>query len=187
MIITPFWTLQSKEISEKLWLPTKIDCVDSVLNSSNESSKGTQMGKSWFSIKKKHPLKKNSLMTSFQLSQFSLPNSMDSEVTPLKRKSKKKPEEKKTEKAIKTLKMRLFPSEQEKNLLKPMFEQFRWYYNSTVSIFYKHYGWDKILDKNKYSNYSIRDIIRKYEYKEDIVDTYLVYWANQLLVSILEK
>jgi putative transposase len=66
--------------------------------------------------------------------------------------------------------MRLFPSEEEKNLLKPMFEQFRWYYNSTVSIFYKHYGWDKILDKKEYFKYTIRDIIRKYEYREDIVD-----------------
>ena len=38
-VLTPFWTSQSKEISEKLWLPTKIDCVESVLNSSFESSK----------------------------------------------------------------------------------------------------------------------------------------------------
>ena len=66
--------------------------------------------------------------------------------------------------------MRLFPSEEEKDLLKTMFEQFRWYYNATISIFYKHYGWNKILDKEKYSNYTIRDIVRKYEYKEDIVD-----------------
>ena len=78
-VLTPFWTSHSKEISEKLWLPTKIDCVDSVLNLSSESLKAP-MGKSWFSIKKKHPQKKNSLMTSFQSSQFSLPDSMDSEV-----------------------------------------------------------------------------------------------------------
>ena len=30
--LTPFWTSQSEEISKSLWLPTKIDCVGSVLS-----------------------------------------------------------------------------------------------------------------------------------------------------------
>lgn len=97
-------------------------------------------------------------MTSFQLSQFSLPDSMDSEVTPSKRKSKKKPKKEKTEKSIKTIKMRLFPSEEEKNILQPMFDQFRWYYNATLSIFYKHYGYENILNKSKYSKYTSKKI-----------------------------
>jgi len=69
----PFWTSQSKVISESLWSPIKIDYVDSVLNLSKESLKNTPMGKSWFSIKKKHPQNKNSQMTSFQSLQYSLP------------------------------------------------------------------------------------------------------------------
>ena len=127
-VLTPFWTPQSKEISEKLWLPTKIDCVDSVLSLSSESLKAP-MGKSWFSIKKKHPQKKNSLMTFFQSSQFSLPDSMDSEVTQLKTKYGKPPPV-----PLKTLKLRLFPNQEEEKKLQMMFEQYRWYYNATVSL-----------------------------------------------------
>jgi putative transposase len=37
-----------------------------------------------------------------------------------------------------------------------------------LTITYNHYGYDKILDKKKYSNYSIRDLMRKYEYTEEI-------------------
>ena len=163
-VLTPFWTTQSKEISEKLWLPTKIDCVDSVLNLSSESSKA-QMGRSWFSIKKKHPQKKNSLMTSFQSSQFSLVDSMDSEAIQLKSKLKKQPPI-----HLKTLKIRLFPTPVEKEKLHLMFDQFRWYYNSTLNIVYNHYGYDKITDIKKYSNITIRDLIRKYKYTENRVD-----------------
>ena len=88
-VLTPFWTQQSKDVSEKLWLPTEIDCVDSVLTSSQISSLHTPMGKSWFSITKKHPQNKNSLMTSFQSSQFSHPESMDLEGTKIKKKQLK--------------------------------------------------------------------------------------------------
>jgi len=164
--LIPFWNMQSKEISKKLWLPTKIDYVDSVLTSSKTSFQTSQMGKSWFSIEKKLPLKKNLLMTSFQLSQFSLPDSMDSEVVNSKIKSENKQKE---EKKIKTLKFRIFPSEKEKKEIQLMFDQFRWYYNSSLTIFYLHYGYDKILNKKKYSNTSFRDILRKYRYEENII------------------
>ena len=160
-VLTPFWTSQSKEISEKLWLPTKIDCVDSVLNLSSESLKAP-MGKSWFSIKKKHPQKKNSLMTSFQSSQFSLPDSMDSEVIQSKtRYGKPAPP------SVKTLKIRLFPNMEEKKKINLMFEQYRWYYNATLSVVYQHYGFDKIAEPLKYSNISIRQLMRKYNYTEE--------------------
>lgn len=52
-------------------------------------------------------------------------------------------------------------------------DQFRWYYNSTLTIFYNHYGHNNILNKNKYSNYTVRDLIRKYEYKEEIKDNFI--------------
>lgn len=157
--LTPFWTSESEEISRRLWLPTKIDSVDSVLTSSTESSLNTLMGKSWFSIKKKHPHKKNSLMTSFQSSQFSLPDSMDSEVTPSKRKSLNKP--------LKTLKLRLFPTAEEKEHLNMMLDQYRWYYNSTVNVVHDYFGRKNLADKKKYSSYEIRDLLRKYEYTEE--------------------
>jgi putative transposase len=160
-VLTPFWTQQSKEMSAKLWLPTKIDCVDSVLISSKESFPHAPMGKSWFSINKKHPRKKNSLATSFRLSQYSLPDSMDFGATLSKRKSEQKP--------LKSLKVRLFPTEEEKKQLQTMFDQFRWYYNAVITIVYNHYGYEEIPKKRKYSFESIRDLIRKYEYTEEYV------------------
>ena len=157
-VLKPWWTKQSKAISEKLWLPTKTDSVDSVLTSSKGSSQPTPMGKSWFSINNKHLLKKNSLQTSFQLSQFSLPDSMDSEVIPLKKELKNK--------QLKTLKIRLFPTKQEQKDLKLMIEQFRWYYNATLNIVYNHYGY-KEIGKEKLFYSKIRDLIRKYKYVEE--------------------
>jgi len=159
--LKPWWTKESKEISKKLWLPTKTDSVVSVLNLLKISSLPTPMGKSWFSINNKLHLKKNSSQISFQLSQFSLPDSMDLEVTPLKIKSKNKP--------LKTLKMRLFPTKEEQTELKLMMEQFRWYYNSTLNIVYNHYGY-KNIGKDKLFSSQTRDLIRNYEYVEETYD-----------------
>lgn len=188
--LKPFWTQQSEEISKKLWLPTKIDCVDSVLNSSKESLKNTVMGKSWFSIKEKHPQKQNSLMTSFQSLQFSLPESMDSEVMKSKGKYTNKYKKQKQESNLKTLKMRIFPTQDEKDQLHLMFDQFRWYYNSMVTIVYNHYGYEKITDEKKYSNYTIRDLMRKYDYQEEIYENLIfkefVYDENRNEIPIPE-
>jgi len=157
--LIPFWTQQSKEISKKLWLPTETDCVDSVLNSYKELLNNNQMGKSWFSIKKKHPQKKNLLTTSFQLSQFSLQDSMDLEVIQSKKKLKKQQQ-------LKTLKIRLFPTNKEKDELQLMLEQYRWYYNATVNIMNEKYTEKQLLNKKSWSNIQIRDLIRKYYYRE---------------------
>ena len=158
--LTPFWTLQSKEISKNLWLPTKIDSVDSVLNSMRESSTNTQMGKSWFSIKNKLPLQKNSQMTSFKSSLFSLTDSMDLEATPSKTKSKKK--------SLRTLKIRLFPTKDQVQELDTCLEQFRWYYNATIAIMNKENTPEQLLNKKEWSNITIRDKIRHYEYVEQL-------------------
>lgn len=171
--LTPYWTSQSKVISEKLWLPTKIDYVDSVLNSTKELLNNTQMGKSWFSIKNKHHQKKNSLMTSFQLSQYSLPDCMDYEVISSKTKSKNKPQSKNnpqtnTDKDVKTLKVRLFPSDKEIDEIKLMMDQQRWYYNATLSIMKKNHTHDQLIAPNSWSYIYIRDLLRGYEYNETI-------------------
>ena len=168
-VLTPFWTPQSKEISKRLWSPTEIDSVDSVLTCSNESSEISPMGRSWFSIKKKHPQNKNSLMTSFQLSQFSLQESMDQEATLSKTKSKKSsPKKKKQTPVLKTLKMRLFPTKQEQEELQLQLSQFRWYYNATVNIINNKYSEEELLKQKEWSNTKIRDLVRKYEYIEYI-------------------
>jgi hypothetical protein len=159
--LTPLSIPLSKEISKHLWLPTEIDCVDSVLSLSRESLRNSLMGKSWFSIQKKHPQKKNSLMTSFQSSQFSLPESMDSVHTPSKRKSKKRQTQ-----SLKTLKIRLFPTEEEKEQLQVMFNQFKWYYNITLTATHNYYK-NRLTEPLDYSHISIRNLLRKYEVTEE--------------------
>lgn len=55
-----------------------------------------------------------------------------------------------------------------------MFEQFRWYYNTVLTIVYLHFN-DKnkhITDKNKYSARTIRDLVMKYDYIEEIKDNF---------------
>lgn len=168
--LTPFWTSHSKDISKKLWLPTKIDYVDSALSLSTESYKHAPMGKSWFSIMNKQPQKKNLLMTSFQSSQYSLPVSMDSEAIPLKTKSKKRDKKIATEK-VKTIKIKLNPTNEQKKILNTMMAQFRWYYNSTLGIIFKHYKENP--EQIKYQELSfitIRNLCRKYKLVETEVN-----------------
>lgn len=153
----------SLEISKQLWLPTEIGSVDSVLSSSRESSKNAPMGRSWFSINNILPQKKNSLMTSFQLSMFSLPDSMDSVPIPSKHKSNNK--------QLKTLKIRLFPTPQEKKQIETILEQQRWYYNAAVAITQKHFG-DKLSEPLSYSDIYIRDkVMKKYSYDEELYES----------------
>ena len=167
-VLIPFWTPQSKAISEQLWLPTKIDCVDSVLNSSKESLNNNLMGKSWFSIKKKHPLKMNSLTTSFQLSQFSLPDSMDCEAIQLKNKSKNK-----LQKQYKTLKFRIFPTDNEKEQLQILFDQSRW--KDNVHSRTPRGATEKFISSinsaiSNYKNGNIKKFDMKYRTKKDNTD-----------------
>ena len=72
-VLRPFWNNQVRELSERLWLPTKTGSVASDMNSYNGLLR-MEVGKSWFSITKTTPLKKNSLRTSamsLSLSTFS--------------------------------------------------------------------------------------------------------------------
>jgi len=165
-VLTPFWTQQSKETSQRLWLPTKTDCVDSVLNSWRESSTPVQE-KSWFSITKRRPQKKNSQQTSFQLSQYSLPDCMDSEVINSKSKSKE---------PLKTLKIRLFPTKEQQKTLNEILNQYRWYYNASLTILHLEYlRQNKKLDKEyKLSEITVRDeVVGKYTYTEELRENIL--------------
>lgn len=88
----PFWNNQSKELSEKLWLPTKIDYLESHLTSSNTSLTSMEHP-SWFSIERmNNPLNKNSLKTSCPSSTFTLVNKWENADTlnQIKTKSNKK-------------------------------------------------------------------------------------------------
>lgn len=70
----PFWNNQSKALSEKLWLPTKIDYQESHSTSLNTSSTFMEHP-SWFSIKRmNNQLNKNSPKTSCPWSMSTLVN-----------------------------------------------------------------------------------------------------------------
>jgi len=81
---------------------------------------------------------------------------MDSEVTKLKTNSEK----------LKTIKIRMFPTQKEQEQLKMMMLQFRWYYNAILDVVYQEYGKDNITNNKKYSNFKVRDIFKKYKYFE---------------------
>ncbi len=166
--LTPFWTPQSKERSQRLWLPTEIDCVGSVLNSLKDSLLNAPMGSSWFSITKRLPLMKNSSATSFQLSQYSLPESMDCEATKSNTKSKKP--RKKQEKSVKTMKFRLFPTEEQEKYIHNSIEQFRWYYNAVVNVVNMKYNTlESLVEERKLKYNLVRDEMMKYKYSEEII------------------
>jgi len=71
---------------------------------------------------------------------------------------------------MKTLKFRIFPDEIEKDKIQLLLDQYRWYYNSSVDIFYDHYGSKNILKRNNYFYSEFRDIMRKYDYIETRTD-----------------
>lgn len=172
-----FWNTHVEEKSKKLWLPTKIDCVDSVLNLSTSSSQSAPMGKSWFSITKIRPLNKISLPIYYPSLQSSLQGCTDLEVINSKSKSKKRLRSiklkdevnKRKQEPVRTLKLRLFPTEEEKVIIHEMIAQQRWYYNLAVSCFYKHFKPDYILSQDKFYYPYLRDnVFSKYEYKEEM-------------------
>ena len=165
--LKPFWNAQKKEISERLWLPTKTDSADLGLNLSKKSSKGGAKANSWFLINQKLFQNKNSLKTSFQSSLFSLPDSTVSEVTLTKKKSKKQPKELKQN--YKTMRFRLLPSKREVEELDSVCEQFRWYYNSLVDLVPKHF-YRELSTSKKFSKITIRKFLREFEYVENIRD-----------------
>lgn len=175
-VLTTFWNQQKMEISKKLWLPTKTDCVVSVLNSSKKSSQNGPMGKSWFSIKKNCLQNKNCHKTLYQSSQFSLPDSTVSGVTVSNAKLKKRLNQKTVKpvmRPMKTMKFRIFPNENEKRDIDLYIEHQRWYYNAAINVLFKNKGienFTKVLKSGKekinLSRDKLRDFMRNYEFEE---------------------
>ena len=134
-VLTPFWNQLSEDISMKLPLPTKTDYADSDLNLSSQSLESI-MGKSWFSMMKTNLQTKNSQMTSLVSSQYFPPNYTGGEVIEIKElKAKTYAITDKEKIEYKTLKFKLFPSEEEKELLFDMSNQQRSTWNACVNIF----------------------------------------------------
>lgn len=167
--LKPFWNTQIKELSEKLWLPTKTGSVVSDLKQYNGLLKVTE-GDSWFSIERKLPLKKNSSTTSLLSSLYSQPVYTDSEATNLK-----------------SRKIQLYFSMKQKKIIKEWFGVYRWYYNRTIDLIKEINKREKIKNvlntffsqklnipsnnivkkKSNYSEITLRNKLReKYRYNE---------------------
>ena len=133
--LTPFWSPLSKEISKKLSLPIKIDYAGLDLNLSNQSLESI-MGKSWFSMTKTKLQTKNLRRTSLVSSQYFPLNYMGGEVVEIKElKTKTYSITDKDPIEYKTLKFKLFPSQDEKDLLFDISNQQRSTWNACVNIF----------------------------------------------------
>lgn len=109
----PFWNERCQEISQNLWLPTETDYVGSHLNFWNGSSKQIMLN-SWFSMKKMDvPKKKNSQMTSSQSFIFI-------------------PADKWKKEGIRTRKIRLYPTQEQKTTMKKWMGTRRYVYNRVL-------------------------------------------------------
>ncbi|MEY2916743.1 MAG: Heterosigma akashiwo virus 01 [Bacteroidota bacterium] len=104
-----FWNKQCAENSKKLWFPTEIGCADSPLNLSNGSLPKT-IQNSWFSIKQSINLEAKNL--------------------PL---FKYSPVEKWENEGIRTLKIKLLPTQKQKQVLEKWSNTSRYVYNKCLA------------------------------------------------------
>jgi len=135
----PFWDDEKEQISNNIWFPNGNEKINTVIRDQSSKQKKDH---SWFSIKKKFSSEKQD----FNHKEYLFP----------------KPE--KVDTSIKTLKIRIFPTDTEKEDLNLLFQQYIWYYNVSVEIFTDFYE-DRILDNNKYHFSNERDLMKKYRYQ----------------------
>jgi hypothetical protein len=144
-VFNPWWNSYCWEVSQKLWLPTKTDCVGLDLTSLNSSLKN-MVPTSWFSITKNVPENKNWYKMSFlslQSSQLGL-----TVLESIKPKSKKILKTKKRKKKFRRKKknvdglhrssyLRMFPNKKQREELRRWFGTARYCYNLVISMYKK--------------------------------------------------
>lgn len=112
----PFWKASSKDISKRLWLPTKIGGRDLDLSSSSGYSNLLAQNLKWSSVPISTP-KKNSPKTSWKLLPSLRPDTMEKENT-----------------KFRTQKLRFYPNREQKLLLKKCFDTGRFVYNNAINV-----------------------------------------------------
>lgn len=137
--LTPFWNKSTQEQSTKLWCPIKTDYVDLEVNSLNGSSKKLMLN-SWYSTKvlQKKTCLENSQMIYLRSLQSLLPKTMvleqefikDSEKKTKKKNLKKSKTDKPT--AAKAKLIQIYPTKDQKIILKKWFGVRRWIYNKCL-------------------------------------------------------
>ena len=129
-----FWNEYTKELSMKLWLPTKTDSVAMELSSSNGYSP-RQEPNSWFTVKTtKNPTHPENLPTiCFPFATSSLQETTDEEhLTTGKGEGDNKKKKDKLP-AGKVKKIRLFPTKEQRQVLNNWFGTARWTYNQVLA------------------------------------------------------
>lgn len=138
-VLKPFWKKHTRELSAKLWLPTKTDSVVSPLTSSETCLKDRAV-KSWFSVKRviQPPMMKQNLQTTCWPSLMSSLQKETDSVQPQTasggKSSSKKPKVEKEQKVqMKARKVRIYPNAEERATLRKWMGTARWTYNQCLS------------------------------------------------------
>ena len=174
-----YWNNHSKVISTNLSLPTKIDYVDLDSKSSLKSS-NLMAGKSWFCMmKKSYPQNKNSLEISSLLQPFLAPDCTGYEVIHSKDKLETLIKKEVSGKKYKTIKIPIFPTENEKVKLLHEAAQFKWYYNACIDIYNMEENND-LRSHRTLSKITLRDRLKLYYYEEESKsDSNLIFCSFQ--------
>ena len=118
----PFWNELSKAWSQKLWLPTKTDCVDTVSNCWNSSLRSLGRN-SWFTVKQKVSRRPEN----WQTTSWPSPRSLWLATTD----GGPKPTEENGS-GLRTRKVRIYPTLAQRTKLQKWFGVTRWTYNRCV-------------------------------------------------------
>jgi len=174
-VLKPFWNNQCKEISQRLWLPTEIDFVGSPSTFWNTSSQSMESN-SWFSMKKMENQQ-------VKISQTTL--------CPLYIST---PVEKWEEEGIRARKIRLYPTADQKTILRNWIGARRYVYNRVLASINNGEKINSYELRNKYVTSKTRDgqnnpLIKEWEKKipkdirngaiRDLVKNYKVCFSNK--------
>jgi putative transposase len=133
----PFWNEYTATRSNELWLPTKTGCVDLDQNSLSSSLK-KHVQNSWFTVKTTRVNQltqpKNYQTTLLQSSLPLLQELMESDQVLIVNEEQSNNEPKKSSSNLKTRKIKLNPTTDQKNILNKWFNTARWTYNKCVEL-----------------------------------------------------
>jgi len=115
----PFWNKSREEEYAKLWLPRKTECVDLPLDSLNGCAT-KMMSNSWFSTKVISHRTRNSPKISWPSCKFSVVDGMENEGT--------------TKTGLTVRKIRIYPKQHQKKILRQVAGATRKMYNETISV-----------------------------------------------------
>lgn len=123
--LNPFWNKYTQEMSEQLWCPTKIGCVDLELKSLNGYSKNLMLN-SWFSVQ----IQENKTChESYPKTCLQLPQSLSQRITDLEQLNIEENESKK----MIAKKIVIYPTLAQREILKKWAGLQRWVYNQCLT------------------------------------------------------